>query len=1109
MFAYPQLRPQTTSIAPGLEQLGKGAEDLAVPLAERQAAEDVQKAVTRNPDGSLNVTTPATSFIMGRAGHAYENAVTQGLLAAHQTQMSSDLQGLAKDHIGDPAGFQKAAGDYVDQRRANNPGVLGEAILQDGNRLAGQFHAGLVNQKAALDVENAHQAITAQIEDHKNQLIALARQNGTNTPDFVKGQNELNGLYDGLGTNPLFKMSPEKIAIEKKQATALFTAEAVVGHIDQTYTRQSKAAAQAEAQAIYNNPDLPEVERQRLGNLAQRHLLYLTDEDKAQTAGLRASAAVMVDKLARGIPVLEQAISMLRDELLATNNLTEAKQLDAFRTIRPATAIANGVTPNANVTTRLGSSYAIPVDTGVSNTTADMIKHFEGFRAAPYPDHDAQGNFAGYRVGYGSDTITRADGTVVKTQPGMTISQADADRDLQRRTADLQSTMQGQIGAGAWSKLGDKAQAAMTSVAYNYGHLPNQVVTAAQSGDPAAVAAAIAGLPANPGRRRQEAASILGYAIPAGSTFEGKTLVMPKSANGVPFTAQQFHDNPYLMDAYVNALARDSDAQIGAAKTLGEGLYQQVKRGDDPDPMNLANLYQLTAAHPEFQPQVDRIEMQLQANDVARNAPGGPGGTVALGTIGQAKAMAQGGSIQQSEYAAVLAESFDRQRKFLASDPTGYAVAAKWIPRAPIPLDPGNADNFTQGILERRTAGAQIGQRLGQAPETQMFDMFDKRGMASFLQSSGGQGAANLLHGLVGQLTPAELDALMQSKDMTGAILGLVRSGDVAKMSAAFAAMDALQRQNDLAFKKDFGESASKDLFLWQHKLAFETPEQIAKDIQRQNDPTRHAADEKMDKLAEAGPLKGLTGAAVLKKFSGWFSPAGAPMSEAPAQMAMALRDDYAMLFKDSFRDHGDATLADQYAMQELQKKWGVSPSNGGRLMSYPPERYYPQVAGSHDYLAKQLDADVVKLAGDQGIKLAAPLIPLGGYDIGTAVGGTMASEDRTPAQFQAGQIARGDRVLVPDEKTQADIANRLAPSYMVVVQAPDGFFHTLTMHDGVTPFRWHGDSAAAQGEAVARATQARAGMQGERDTMAARAGERQEFIARQSGAAPDTIEAR
>ncbi|MFI5013218.1 MAG: hypothetical protein ACHQAY_12820, partial [Hyphomicrobiales bacterium] len=41
---------------------------------------------------------------------------------------------LTGQAAGDPQGFQKAAGDYVDQRRTNNPGVMGEAIFQDGNR---------------------------------------------------------------------------------------------------------------------------------------------------------------------------------------------------------------------------------------------------------------------------------------------------------------------------------------------------------------------------------------------------------------------------------------------------------------------------------------------------------------------------------------------------------------------------------------------------------------------------------------------------------------------------------------------------------------------------------------------------------------------------------------------------------------------------------------------------------------------------------------------------------------------------------------------------------------------------------------------------------------
>ena len=65
------------------------------------------------------------------------------------------------------------------------------------------------------------------------------------------------------------------------------------------------------------------------------------------------------------------------------------------------------------------------------------------------------------------------------------------------------------VGKG-WDKLNANTQAALTSVTYNYGSLPQTVALAARTGDTAQIAAAIQRLEAhnggvNAGRRRNEA----------------------------------------------------------------------------------------------------------------------------------------------------------------------------------------------------------------------------------------------------------------------------------------------------------------------------------------------------------------------------------------------------------------------------------------------------------------------------------------------------------------------------------------------------------------------------------------------------------------------------
>jgi GH24 family phage-related lysozyme (muramidase) len=143
-------------------------------------------------------------------------------------------------------------------------------------------------------------------------------------------------------------------------------------------------------------------------------------------------------------------------------------------------------------------------------TAAAILRKEEGFRPTPYWDVNA------FRTGYGSDTITRADGSVVRVAKGMQVNRDEAELDLARRLGEFERTAAGQVGAENWNRLPDNVRGALLSVTYNYGSLPRSVVSAAQSGDSEAIAGAVGGLSANKARRQREAAIIRGGAAPAG-----------------------------------------------------------------------------------------------------------------------------------------------------------------------------------------------------------------------------------------------------------------------------------------------------------------------------------------------------------------------------------------------------------------------------------------------------------------------------------------------------------------------------------------------------------------------------------------------------------------
>jgi GH24 family phage-related lysozyme (muramidase) len=161
--------------------------------------------------------------------------------------------------------------------------------------------------------------------------------------------------------------------------------------------------------------------------------------------------------------------------------------------------------------------------------TMDLIKDRERFRATPYYDVNA------FRTGFGSDTVTREDGTVEKVRKGMApITERDAERDLKRRIqTEFVPKAAAKVGEENWSRLPENVRASLTSIAYNYGTIPSRIVPAVQSGNPETIARAIESLAGdnkgvNAGRRMQEAN------IARGTAFPGTRAVPAFAAAGSP-----------------------------------------------------------------------------------------------------------------------------------------------------------------------------------------------------------------------------------------------------------------------------------------------------------------------------------------------------------------------------------------------------------------------------------------------------------------------------------------------------------------------------------------------------------------------------------------------
>jgi len=266
-----------------------------------------------------------------------------------------------------------------------------------------------------------------------------------------------------------------------------------------------------------------------------------TDADKAllgiktgiQDSGDAAGSAARnmerykaaMDNLAKSIPELKKQLELdtnLKSIKLALQSAIEAADGDVTK-INAAKDRALKAIDSVNQAYEQSLIKQFSNDKGDSLLqSVNLLKNFEGFQPTAKFDKNA------YRAGYGSDTITLSDGTIQKVAEATTVTQEDALRDLVRRIGEFQETVKNQIGADRFGSFTAPQQAALTSIAYNYGRLPKDIVDAIKYGTNETIAAAVrnhatdnGGI--NAGRRYSEAA-LLSSQSPALAALNDKQV---------------------------------------------------------------------------------------------------------------------------------------------------------------------------------------------------------------------------------------------------------------------------------------------------------------------------------------------------------------------------------------------------------------------------------------------------------------------------------------------------------------------------------------------------------------------------------------------------------
>jgi hypothetical protein len=1015
-------------LANNLDKIGEAAGSVADNAAQQAGA----KAVTRDDQGNLVV---ASAPIIGPASGVYARAAYSSYLAKATPDIEDGILQLRLANPNDIQAFQAAAAGFKSQMLAkiDDPLLRGpvEKIIDQN---VGQNFRSAILTNDRVHLQNTATALQSRLSEINDQGASLARQNGVETPEYAQIVSERAGIYKELQGDPRFNYPPERVSQEMSANRDTDVVQAVVGHVVRDYqTRRNMGDAQAALQSAF------------WGQGSENLALSPQKRDAGVTEGLRALQRVTTEETAE-VTQNREAVQSYAKNLqdapgsfdLVTHNTMVAKaqsigdykslaDLDAARIMQPVWQSISGLTDAQKVVVQAQLSRGmVPIVPQQMNGLSGAPKQkaaYDFFVDKGWSPPQAAGIVGGLRgETAGLDPTQIHDGGIGIGIAGWNGQRRDALNQFAAANNASPTDLKTQLEFvnyelnGSEKVAGDKLRAAQT---------PEQAGQATLSYF----------RPANydvPGAHPERAQ----YARSAFNAFSG-------GADGAPGALRPGQDigsasNPYVQSLFWNTVNEQRKSLTGSVEKMADNIIDTaVNRRQAVTPDEL-HVFALGAAATGRTDLVPKVEQALQTFDQYQGVVGGAASPSVAALRSQIETVAASGT---DPIARHMLNNLDQMigagQEAMQNHPFEQAAQRGWTPPA-APLDPAHPETIAPALAQRATLSARIG-ALNHTPPPPLIDKDEMPQLQTALQ---GQQAPAVLGSIAQTLKPDEMTTLLKEDAFRSSVTGMSRSGDPAKMNAAYSFMDTLQKQNPLEFEKQF-QDGLKDLRAWQSNLSFYPPDEAAKRLMQSYDPAQVKGLSAADTVAKKA-LESVSADSVVSKFSTGFGPIGtgarAPVSDQAGIAKAALKADYDKNYTDGFAATGDATMADKFAMEKLNLRYAVSPTNGNRVMANAPERYYPQVGGSFDWMGKQLDDAVAKSVG---VSAAG-----GAYDKNTPPGelyGTVAPGEEfgneTPGERRYG----AQRALVSDQTTDRDIASGKPPSYQVIVQDTNGRWSALT----------------------------------------------------------------
>lgn len=949
-----------------------------------------------------------------------------GYLADQENEIARKRIDLHNQFRKDPAAFDKAWTAYSDGKLSETePWAVPQVkarLGQEGN----SAYASLLNDKAQNDEALDRRRVRTLADQSASDVIGAAMVGTLSGPDGQAKVAKLQAVLDTAVSSDF--MSQDEADLAMLETTSRAGAESVIKTIGDSYKANRAKGLEAgdlalkEAEeGLLRNTD----ERLRGLNEEQRYGYYhkataeirALEAERRQDLGIARQAKADAEMaLTNGIRVSPDTVSDIVQQLEAAGGHADAARLRASAS-RFDQLAAYGRQP---LEQQVQQYQMFSVMAG-SDDGLNFLRGEEGFTPTAKWDYRQNSNGFGTRALFPGETISREEAERrLKTEAGVVEKYIDENVKVPLTPGQRKALVSFgfNLGTDDIGKLLDDINAG------NFERVSQRMLSFNQAGGQV-----LSGLVA---RRQREADMFAGKEV-----TPNPLAVVGPGVDHKLLAGMQREMSAETKERWTKVKAQLDDGQRPAPAELNT-LIQAATIGGDHDLLD------------EIGERLDRLDASKIAGQTSLATQ--QGAAAELNAAGSAGQLTAAQSAWKRDLEKVTADT----EKKLADDPV--SLGAERFPERfaqPPALDFSNPDAVKQGVAARLNVAGFVAQNYGKR-DIPLFGPADRTAIASAIAAPEvqQQGAAN---GAIMSPQPSQssvalstlatlpddyLFPTLESKEIKTAVNGALRTTDPVKYLATMQAVDQLWARAPEDTARLIGADGVKGLQDWQAKLRYHTPEQLADDLRRRDDPQykerlKTVETEARRVFRDAGYTISSVNSAL---DPGWFiTGPDEPTDPRTRDMAIA---DFEMLFTERYMETLDKGTAETQAVERMRLKWGRSEVNGGKLMLHAPEKVYAPVNGSYDWMKTQIVDDLTKhlgfmpddysLVSDQGTErdLAANRAP--GYLLSYTRNGVhdmVRGPDGRPLRFAFDRLAPAQNARTNFEQQRQNLFKQPAPT--------------------------------------------------------------------------------